>query len=352
MIRPSSLPALTQCPRFEGGSSEFAEDGTNRHRVLEKLFSGDAAALDSLPEDQRDGMEWAVEQIKLKAPLSDYPIAFETRGVFVTDSFEEIPGHIDAECGPVLFDLKWRERDYSAQMAAYVLIKCATQQWKEIEVILLFAEPRRYHRYKLTPDEARRIVEPIIARAKDPSAAPTPCDYCGWCAKKLSCPALNAMAQTVAAGREDWKLEQYHASAIATPDEMGKALLLAQHLDKWVKAVRHYAKEMWLKQGVQIPGCELKERSGKRQCSDLTGAFNALGLPVDKFLACCDVRWSTNKKTPDRPGLENVYAKANGIPLASAKKELKRKLAQFVTTGNPSQSVAPIKSTETEEGGE
>lgn len=353
MIRPSSLPALAQCPKFEGGSSEFALEGTNRHRVLSEIWNGNTDALNKLPEDQRDGVQWAVDYIRLHAPLSDYLINFEARGVFITDDFDEVPGSIDAECGPVIFDLKWRMRDYGAQMAAYALIKLARQKWDQIEIRVLFAESQTAQVYKLTEDEARAVVEPIIKRAKDTNATEKPCDYCGWCAKRLSCPALNAMAQTVANGREDWKLEQYHASEIAQPEQMAKALTLARHLKQWIKGVEHFAKEMVIKQGVAIPGHELKERKGKRQCTDLNGVFNALGLAPEQFLQCCDIRWRTNTKTPDRPGIENVYAKANGLALAAATRQLKRTLEPYITTSKPSQSLVPIKSeNEIEEGEE
>lgn len=354
MIRPSSLPALAFCPRFESGSSEYAEDGTKRHIAMAKLFADDKTWADDLKdEDQQDAVQWAVDYIKLKAPLGDYPINFEFEGKFITDDFEELLGHIDAECGPVLFDLKWRFRDYSAQMAAYSLIKYAKRQWKEIEVHILFGESRRVERYKITEDAARQIVEPIIAKAKDPNAEAKLCDYCGWCANKLKCPTFNAPAQAAINGREDWKLQTWHPSQIDDPAQMVRALVAVPYLRKLADSIQYHALEMWTKKGIQIEGCQLKERKGKRRVSDLTAAFNASGLDVNEFLACCDVRWTTNPKTPERPGLENTYAKHHGIPLASAKREIRKKLEPIIVTGAPSQSVVPIKAiedlTETEE---
>lgn len=337
MLRPSSLPALEECPCFESGlASEFAEAGTDRHTALAALLHNrDSKILELLPDEEAEGVKWAVEYILLHANHSEHPITTE-RGLTLTyGDFDEkeMPGTPDVTCHLDLFDLKWRQRDYTAQMCAYVLMQLqALGIDATITVHILYGAFQKAEVLKIDRETAERTVFPIIARYEDPQKQPAPCTYCGWCAHKVTCSALNQRAQAVAAGREDWNLETYHASQITNPVEMGKALNLARGLSKWIEAVEHFAKEMAIKQGQQIPGYTLAQKSGKRSCADIAGAFGSLGLTADKFLACCDVRFTKSKADPNKLGLEEIYAEAKGITKAAAKRELKTKLEPFFRT--------------------
>ena len=336
MTRPSSLPMLAVCSAFEGGSSTFADSGTNRHKALVKAYRGEAFEVE---EGEEDAISWAVDYIKLKAPLSDYPIAFEERSSFIDSAFDEYSGTYDAACGPELFDLKWRRRDYTAQMAAYALMRIQNGGYSEVRAHVLFGECKQYEVLRFNEASALAIVEPIIERAKNPK--PTVCDYCGWCARRMVCSAFNAPAIAAVESREDWKLETWHPSEISDPAQMAKALRAVPFLRKLADSISFHAREMWTKNGIQIPDCKLSERVGKRQCSDVNGAFNALGLEAEQFLACTSVQFTQ---------LEKAYAKAKGIPVAAAKREIKTKLEPFVTRTASSVSVVPIKQEIIEEG--
>jgi hypothetical protein len=341
-IRPSNLPALSQCPCFEPSASDFAEAGTDRHAALRAHFESNDGLLELLPEEDAEGVRWAAEYIRMKAPLSDHPIGFEQPLSLILDDFSEINGTLDATCHLDLFDLKWRERDYRAQLAAYVLMRLQELGIDAtITVHVLYAAFRRAEVFHLDATSARAIVLPILDRARDPDRQSNPCTYCSWCARQLTCPALNIRAQAVAAGREDWQLQSYHCSEITDPRQMSRALTLAKHLAKWCKAVEHHALDMVIKRGEQIPGYTLKSRAGKRSCHDLTGAFNSLGLPVETFLACCDIRFSTSKENPDKKGIEDVYSAAHGVKKAAAKRELSRKLQPFLRTPKDNPYLAP-----------
>ena len=349
-IRPSSMPALAQCSCFEPSASDFAEAGTDRHAALRAHFAGDDSLLDLLPEDDAEGVRWAADYIRMKAPLADHPIRFEHPLTLILEDFTEINGTPDATCHFDLFDLKWRERDYTAQLACYVLMRLQELgRNATIRVHVLYAVFRRAEVFDLDESSARAIVQPILDHARDLDRQPTPCSYCTWCARQLTCTALNQRAQAVGAGREDWQLESYHCSEITDPLQMSRALILARHLAKWCKAVEHHALDMVIKRGQQIPGFTLKSRAGKRSCHDLTGAFNALGLPVETFLSCCDVRFSTSKDNPGKKGIEDVYAAARGMKKAAAKRELSRKLQPFLRTPKDNPYLAPETQTEEEE---
>lgn len=349
MIRPSSLPILKQSPKFVSSDTAFAEEGTDRHDALRAHFLGDDGLLNLLSEEDAEAVRWAADYIRLKAPLSDYPIEWEAELPLILDDFTEMTGHADAVCHLDVFDLKTRERDYEGQMAAYALGRIQQTGGEPVRCHLLFSATKRVEVLTFTAESAERVITSILA---DINSAPTcrPSDYCGWCKQKVTCEVLNKRALAVAAGREDWELEQYHASKITEPQEMAKALALANHVTKWADGVKHFALEMVIKQGQQIPGFTLKQKAGKRFCSDVQGAFQATGLEPADFLACCDLRFSTSKKNPNKAGLENIYHKAKELPsLAAAKRELKAKLEPYVKTSDPTQFLAPEKSTETSE---
>jgi hypothetical protein len=308
-----------------------------------------------LPEEDADGVRWAKEYISLKAATSDYLIDFEKSDSFLTSDFDEIRGTPDVVCGPDLFDLKWRERDYTSQMAAYALMILQKGQFQEVRVHLLFAQSQRVQVFTIDLDSATRIVETIISAAKDPERKPSPCSYCNWCSNQLKCEANLRMAGTAAKGYSDGKLDisTWHPSQITTAEDMAVMLEVAEFLQSWIKSVKFHADKMWLKDGVQIPGCKLKESKGKRYVTDLQGLLDATQLPVEKLSPCCTVRFTASKNAPDKPGLEETYheqQKAQGITVAKAasKRELTKKIDNYVKRGESKFHVVTNKSNEEE----
>lgn len=343
-LRASALPALAQCPSFESGSTEWTESGTDRHKALETYLKGDDSLLALLDDEEQDGIKWAAEYIRVKANMDEHPITWEKENActVILDDFSEIPGTPDAVCHIDIFDLKWRWRDYTAQMAHYAAARLQELPGVEkVRVHLLFACFKRAEVLEFDRETALRIVSEVAAKiAENPE--PNPCDYCGWCARRVTCQALNERAQTVAAGREDWRLQQYHASEITDRAEMAKALKLARHLAKWCEAVDHFAKEMVIKQGISIPGYELRSKPGRSSCHDVLGAFHATGLDHTDFLKCCEIRLEKSKTNPDKQGLADVLKEKTGISKAAAKRELKKKLEPYLRTPKQSFYLKPV----------
>jgi len=338
--RPSSLPMVAQCSSFEAGGGAFADEGVERHKYFAALGRANVteveARAEQLPEDDQDGVNWAFNYVNAHAS-KDFPIQWETTLHFRDENFEAIYGGTpDAVCGFEIFDLKWRERDYRAQMAAYALMLLLDQDFDRVRVHVLFAESQKAVVYDFTIEEALAVLTPIHARIFN-GEPETPCDYCGWCSRALTCPALNQRAQAVAAGREDWALQQYHTSAIASPIEMGKALRLARFLKKWIAAVEHHAREMAVVRGEQIPGASVKSRQGKQTCADVEEAYRLSGLPPEHFLAACDLRLNGSKS--GRKGLIDIFAEVNVKTKASAKRELLKRLEPVLSRFPASQSV-------------
>lgn len=328
ILRPSSLTAIGECPAFRPGPPrDYTNAGTARHEAAAAVLRGAAESeklMDALPEDDRLGVQWFVDFVRLNAPMSDYLLEIEKRIDIDLPNFERIHGTPDVVCGPTIFDLKWRRRAYVAQMAAYAL-GLLQRGHERVTAWLAFADSRQAEKMVFTRESAEAWIEPILSRF-EADGAPTPCDYCGWCANVLSCPALVNRAEAVRAGRDDWSLPQYHASKIETPDEAGAALHLARALSKWCEAVEHHAKEM-LKAGKTPTGFREQTRQGNRFIASVADAFALVGLPQDVFLAACEAKFSA---------LVEAHRSINSMPKAAAERDIEAKLGDVLQRRAPS----------------
>lgn len=333
---------LDQCPLFAGSQTEFADEGTARHEVLKEALSGRdyESLLDS--DEDREAITWALDYIKLHAPLKDYPLEVEQKRTWLGPDFSDRSGTPDYVCGPHIFDFKWRPRDYAPQMADYALERMDAGH-EVVIVHILFGATKRVERIVFTRTMAEELVGGILARANDPNAKPAPCDYCGWCAKRLTCPAVLDRVNAVVDGRVDWGLETYHSSEIATAEQMGKALAIARLVAKWADAVEHYAKKM-VGRGEVPAGYRIQDKQGKRYITSVSDAFSRCGLPQDEFLKACEIKLSS---------LVEIHKAKAGIKKAAAEREIVARLGDVVQRKAPGKSLVSVKSKmEDEEQGE
>lgn len=324
-FRPSSMPALAVSPGFVSGpGGDDADTGTLRHAALAALFRDqDPVPLSKLDTVDREGVEWAEEQIRLLAPLNDYSLVFETRDKFTAPDFSTvIEGTPDCVCGPVVFDLKWRDRNYIEQMACYALMTLK-KGWDKVTVHILYAATRRKVTMTFTQEEAEDYVQTVIDHvAAHPKPEDcTPSEYCGWCARALTCPVLISRSNAVVEGRPDWALEQYHSSKIESAEEMAKALTLARAVAAWCESVEHHAKEMVIKQGKMLPGFKLQYRQGKRVITSTVDAFPLVGIPQDQYLALCEVPFSK---------LAESLRQLHSMSKDNAERDLERRLGGLI----------------------
>lgn len=348
-LRPSSLPMLAQCAQFEGGGGNIdTESGTDRHSALAALLNNDTSLVDLLDEEDADAVKWFADYIRLHAPMADYPLEIEVHVNPVGPDFEPLfpnGGTEDTICGPNLFDLKWRPRDYSTQMAAYAL-DLFDRGHEKVRVHVGYGAVRRVDVYDLDEPTARNIVNGVMARVAL-CAPPTPCDYCGWCASRLTCKPYARTAKFIAQGYADEPLlsqvKNWHPSEMKSAEEIALGLTIARKLlAPWCKSMEHHAREAAIKGGMKLPGFELKEKSGKSHVSDVSRAHELLALPVVDFLKCCDLRMNTSKKYPDRIGVIDTYAKVWNLKKTPAGREVKQKLSEVITTGKPTLSLVAI----------
>lgn len=341
---------LAQCCCWESDSgNEYTSSGTVRHDCLAKALTGDPDPFKGLDETEAEAVRWAADYIRVKAPISAHELRLEHRVNPLADDFTPIfenGGRLDVACGPCMFDLKNRERDYQAQMAAYALGMFQEHGWPEVEVHLLFAETRRAQVFRLTEESARAIVEPIVARVHGADKKPTPCDYCGWCSRRLSCPALLKTAAAVAHGYSELnKVKNWHPSEMQTGEELGIALWIARNvLKKWCESVEFHALRRHQTEGLTITGFEPKTKAGKSYVTDVPEAFTLAKLPQSEFLRGCQLRLNTSKKYPDQVGLVDIYKQFHGLPsTAAAKRDLMAKLEPVVKKTNGSTYLQAVK---------
>lgn len=340
-IRPSNLPMLAECPKFEGAPSEATARGTLRHEALEVYLAGDEHAFDNLSEDEAENLEWAADYVKLKAPLLDHKPVVEAKLSGVLPNGMPIEGTPDIVCGDHLFDLKWRPRDYRPQMACYsfmILDGRAVDDaaGREITAHVMYAQTQTVRVMKFDSYTAWETIKPIIAQATASFAVATPCSFCGWCSKRLTCEALVQQVNIALKSNPLWDLPQWHSSEMKTAKEMGLALKIARTLGDWCESVEFHAKDLAIKQGIVAEGFTLASRQGNRFVDDIGAAFQKANLPQEVFLKACNVR-------PRQ--LFDLYAEFHGLKKAHAEREVEKRLGETIKRKEPSVSLVAEKPT-------
>lgn len=355
VIRPSSLPMLSQCSAFESSGSDFAELGTDRHAALKAHLQGDDSLLMLLDDDDQAGIRWAADYVKANTSAS-FPTELEITRSWTRPDFSPVSGTPDITNGPEVFDFKWRRRDYTAQMADYAFERI-TAGFETVTVHVLFGAEKHVEKMKFDAEACERIILPILNKPK----AETPCDYCGWCARKAVCPAY--VKQVHQMRREEvenifalpnvqrWIDAGCHTSELVNDAELVSCLLRwSRQFKKIHDGIEHFAKEAAIKHGLVIPGFELKATKGKQFVSDVKLAYESSGLSAEDFLSACAVRLNTSKKYPDQKGLDVVFKEKFQEPsLASAKRSVQKKLEPVLQRGKESLALKSVKGGDEEE---
>ena len=202
-IRHSSLPKLAQCPCFESqeGTSTAAARGTAMDLAFRTSLAQGSLSKEyaDLPDEDKQAVEWACNEVIQLAGIGDtWP---KGRDIIITDENllkVKTPGltHIGTEdcripSKHMTIDLKSGQlRSYYEQGAAYCLGNMEREFVEEWEFILLFCDQQEVVRHKFTHQQAKEVVEEVIAKATDPNKEPTKCQYCNWCALKNECPQV------------------------------------------------------------------------------------------------------------------------------------------------------------------
>ena len=192
LVRPSALPKLAECRCYESapGTSEAAARGTRLDAIIREQW------VHSSPVELNAEDEAAVT-------FAFYTLKTLAAGQHVETREAELqaevpipgvkPGTMDALCvaGSWLADFKTGQvRSYYAQMAAYALACMDAYFADEWTAHLIFVDQQQVVSHKFTRADAEDCVADIVNAPK----VETPCEYCGWCGRFESCPAVSRAA--------------------------------------------------------------------------------------------------------------------------------------------------------------
>ena len=295
MSRPSSLPKLAECVRFEGmaGAGPAAERGN----VLDKLYRevlGGVAELDPNNDDHR-GIAWAVGMTRILANKQADDVGPE---IFTTESIlwkedelrvQAMGMQGTADCAlphaRASIDLKTgQERNYMEQQALYALGFMSRYNVDKWTVVLLYSDLRKMVELKFTRYWAESMIRNLMARVNDPLSVATPCDYCNWCAKKYTC---EERLETVAfwAGKDpatiEWQAEMNDPVNLAQFINLCSLITSKDGLEDYARGL---ARDK-LNTGEDVPGFVLRNRKGREYVEPETVAIHAEQLGIANILA-------------------------------------------------------------------
>jgi hypothetical protein len=228
-------------------------------------ISGNIALLDGLADAEKKAVQWAIETTLAYCVNADVIVDEEQLKV-KTSGIDHV-GTEDARIPKIKMslDLKTGQiRNYMEQMAAYALGNMEAYFVDNWTCILLFCDSQTQIVHDFTHDEAKAIVGAVISAYNDPNKRPTPCDYCGWCALRNTCPAIVKPASDSLAVVEsvETSLDQLREQVASSPERLGQFLKMANIFKKelWDFA-KDKAKDL-MSQGVEVDGWKIGTTKG------------------------------------------------------------------------------------------
>lgn len=305
-ISPSSLKSFEKCPGFkrqpEGDPHPVTVEGSIIHQALED------EKYDHLTPEQLELADYCNTYMSMQGTIHGDVLKEPTLPVM-----GPVFGHADqlSTLGDVadLTDFKfgWHKvdgADTNAQGQAYTL--GVFNLFPDVkEVTMHFIQPRlnyvtshTYTREDVPALEYR--IRKVIAGVKnatpdDYQPCASNCIYCG----RYECPAVAKVGFKVAreyAQRKDVRLAaeaklrneptpasvladlptEFYPRAMDNPEEVAKALTIAPILQAWGKSVHVRAKEMRVKEGIEIPGWELAHKKARKSITNGGAAWDAV----------------------------------------------------------------------------
>ena len=295
MSRPSSLPKLAECVRFEGmaGAGPAAERGNTLDKLYREVLGG-VAELDPNNDDHR-GIAWAVGMTRILANKQADDVGPE---IFTTESIlwkedelrvQAMGMQGTADCAlphaRTSIDLKTgQERNYMEQQSLYALGFMSRYNVDRWTVVLIYSDLRTMKTLDFTRPWAESIIRNLMARVNDPESVATPCEYCNWCAKKYTCAER---LETVAfwAGKDpatiDWQAEMNDPVKLAQFINLCSIITSKDGLEDYARGL---ARDK-LNTGEDVPGFVLRNRKGREYVEPETVAIHAEQLGIANILA-------------------------------------------------------------------
>ena len=258
-LRPSALPKLAECPRYQ--SSEVAGAAADRGTAMDSAFRSilNGSFVGWAPDANREdcaAVEWAVQTFRLFA--GNAAVQADEKDLRV--EMLGMDGTADGACPEKLFsvDLKSGQvRNYHEQMAAYAVGFMEREFCDEWTTHLLFCDERQIVTAKWTLESATAVVRSVVTAVKDPESKPTPCDYCGWCAARWTCQARLEPLSMLLTGAPD-KLDLNTIKSC--PADLGRLMEITYQIakDDGLHDELKSAACEHLTGGVAVPGWQLQ----------------------------------------------------------------------------------------------
>jgi len=324
---PSSLKEKAKCPGFrndQSGDKSAANRGTLGHKAVE------VENVEIIPLDDPALREAAGACIKyiqnLRKKCGAGIEEIRERRYHMHDQF----GHIDYVIihnngtSAELIDYKFGWGKYEAdspQFWAYAVgIFDAHRKLKDITVHVLLPFQNVIDTETWTREFDLEILSSktlaIIERAKRNE----PADYmtgghCAWCNTRATCPALNALAITVATKYKADELTlpaEYDPAFITDPEQIALAKRVAPIMESWASKVNARALEMRLMEGIEIPGWELAEKSTPFKITDAQAAWEVVKNKItpEAFATCAEVKIGELEKVFSRTAEKGQMGKS------------------------------------------
>lgn len=312
---PSSLKWREVCPGWENepqpseAGSVAAQEGTMMHKALE---TGNYDQLDEMQKknvlmvaDLFEGMKKDLEWVIAELPEQKLEIAggktFGTADLILIGRGKAKIG--DAKFGWTAVD----DAEVNIQGWAYAV--GVFEKWQEVnEVEVVFAQPRlnmvSRHTFEREKDYARlRLrVETIIARAQQPEPELNPTEKgCLYCGNKGTCKALHSRALVISQGYDQLRDAELPVLAdpltLATPEQRSQAETIRRVMERWCESVKKSNMDFRM-EGGEIPGYELKSRTGKKEIVDATAAFDIIKdkVTTEEFSSCATLSFAKLEK--------------------------------------------------------
>lgn len=283
-LRPSMLPKLEQCPCYvpSEGTSDAAQRGTEMDEAARILLeTGDEEkAFANLKHydgkaDEKEGVRWAVHMAQmLTAPEKVYSQKDDCK--LPAAKGMESGGECDWRCPALHKTGDWKSgeiRSYRAQMASYALSEMDQAFVDDWTCYLFFFDKQELVIESFAYESAKALVSEITQSCTDPDKEPVPCDYCGWCGAKATCPKLNKMAkdnhELMVAEKSEVAPRQWFDTILADPAALAYFLDCSKAAEAFISEGKAKALE-YMESGVEVPGYTKAHRSGGKTIDPVT----------------------------------------------------------------------------------
>lgn len=311
---PSLHPAFSECARFEaereiddleGGEAapETEQDnnkarGTAQHKACALYIAGAPDWDAGLSFWERANVEWVSRRVIEIAASFGYDrseIRCEVRVEVYGPLFDPLCfGTLDFTFGPVVLDAKFGlERNYFPQLSSYALAQMQAANALRWYVGVVYGMGRRSNIQPVSRETCQTVTWGIMAKRRNPASRPTPCSYCGWCARRMECEAFTAAPLAIESAPQ-WA--SLFAAAKSAPTNVRLGLL--RHISKAYLEpfIQRTEEECFAHPGVTPLGFTASKRAGRGSIADASKAVAALkdsGVRDSDLVAVAPFSFST-----------------------------------------------------------